>query len=165
MESHFGRMRALVSSHLSVISSQTLKHILQGVDAAQQSNAIECKIISTNRNQEIGDGISICSSDADLAIQRMTQRFFDALEEPQETSTQVLNLVLGKFGNWDPVNNADQISVMLTDAIRDVQDRFTNVTVPMLRQELELVFQLTIDIPKKAQVCVAEVLAKFEFIC
>lgn len=168
MESHFDRMRALLSSHLGVISSQSLDHILKGVSVAQQSNAIGCaqpKITTTNRKQEIGAGISMCSSDADLAIQRMTKKFFDALEGPEEISTQVLNLVLSQFGNWNPGDNGNQISTMLTEAIREVQERFTNVTLPKLHDELEVVLHLTIDIPSKVQVCVAEVLAKFALIC
>lgn len=156
MEGHFDRMRALLSSHLSVISSQTLDHILQGANTAQQSNAIE--ITTSYRKQEIGAGISICSSDADLAIQRMTKRFFDALVGPEETSTQVLNLVLSQLGNWNPDANANQLSDMLSAAIREVQNRFTTVTLPKLRDELEIVFQLTIDIPSKAQTCVADLL-------
>lgn len=167
MESHFDQMRAVVSSHLSVISLQTLDHILQGVDAAQQSNAIECseKNTTAKRNQQIGAGISICSSDADLAIQLMTKKFFDALEGPQETSTQVLNLVLTEFGNWNPADNGDKVSTMLTESIREVQMRFTTVTLPKLLDELEVVSQSTIDIPTKAQVCVAKVLAEFPLTC
>lgn len=165
MESHFDQMRAIVSSQLTLISAQTLDHILQGVDAGQQLNALGCiEINPINRKQEIGAGISSCSSEADLTIQRMTQHFFDALEGPQEISTQVLNLVLSEFGNFNPIDNADQISE-LTDSIREVQERFTNVTLTMLQDELELVSQLTIDIPSRAKVCVAEVLAAFAFTC
>lgn len=168
MESHFDRMRALLSSHLSVISSQTLDHILHGINAAQKSNAIQCteKRITTNkRNQDIGAGISICSLDADLAIQQMIQKFFDSLEGPQEISTQVLNLVLNNFENWNPDDNTDQISAILTKALREVQEKFTTNTLPNLLDELEVVFQLTIDIPSKVQVCVSEVLSEFTINC
>ncbi|XP_055551192.1 uncharacterized protein LOC129733218 [Wyeomyia smithii] len=177
MEGTFDNTRFAMSDHLiglnrDLIASmndalirveeirETTEELVSNSNAPQ--NCID--VATANWDVEItwvGQAIQQCAIQANLEITGATANMHGAIENAQTQSTELQNIVVHGFIDWNAIDYTESISTIVGARIEQRQQEFETVTEPNLERVLGEVFALTTDMLPRITTCINRGVERF----
>uniref|UniRef100_A0A182QDX0 Protein TsetseEP domain-containing protein n=1 Tax=Anopheles farauti TaxID=69004 RepID=A0A182QDX0_9DIPT len=108
-----------------------------------------------------GQALSRCASTANIQITSRTADVHAALEAAQVASTELQNIVVRGFIDWNAIDYTEQISSIVGAQIQDKYDYFTRITQPNLERTLQAIFDLDDNLLPEIVTCVERGVERF----
>ncbi|ETN61552.1 hypothetical protein AND_006786 [Anopheles darlingi] len=108
-----------------------------------------------------GQALSRCASEANVQITSRTADVHAALENAQIASTELQNIVVRGFIDWNAIDYTEQISSIVGAQIEEKYDYFTRITQPALERALQGVFDLDDNLLPEILTCVNRGVERF----
>lgn len=162
MESHFDRMRAAVSEHMTATSEAVLNTLLLAIEAVDdrrlQPEQQQCEPAEVMDFEQLGGQLSRCALLGDLAMQQLTNAFYAELSGPQDRSLELLSLVLDFVGQANPLDSPGAMAAEILRRIDELRWAFDEQTLPALQERVEAVAAGRCSVPEQTAECVRPVL-------
>ncbi|XP_053682359.1 uncharacterized protein LOC128732923 [Sabethes cyaneus] len=135
-------------------------------ELVSNSNAQQTCIDVAMANWEIeiewvGHALQQCAGQANLDITRATADVHGAIEAAQAQSTELQNIVVHGFIDWNAIDYTESISTIVGARIEQRQQEFDTVTKPNLERVLQEVFDLTTDTLPRVATCITRGVERF----
>lgn len=102
----------------------------------------------------VGLNLQRCAAQANSDIIRVTADVHGAIEAAQAKSTELQNIVVRGFMNWNALDNTEQLSEIVGTQIREKYELFQSVTRPGIEAALQNVINLRTELPARSAICV-----------
>uniref|UniRef100_A0A182IVY5 Protein TsetseEP domain-containing protein n=1 Tax=Anopheles atroparvus TaxID=41427 RepID=A0A182IVY5_ANOAO len=109
----------------------------------------------------VGQALSRCASRANIQITSRTADVHAALENAQVASTELQNIVVRGFIDWNAIDYTEQISAIVGSQINERYDYFTRITQPALERALQGIFDLDDNLLPEIVTCVERGVERF----
>ncbi|XP_052899342.1 uncharacterized protein LOC128305777 [Anopheles moucheti] len=177
MEGTFDNVRFSMSDQLVELNRQLISRMNEALEEVEQiredteafvgesSAPATCVNVAT-ANWEIeidwaGQALSRCASQANVQITSRTADVHAALEAAQIASTELQNIVVRGFIDWNAIDYTEQISAIVGDQINEKYDYFTRITQPTLERVLQAIFDLDDNLLPEIVTCVNRGVERF----
>lgn len=165
MEAHFDGLREEVSEHMTAISEAVLNTLLLAIETVddrrlqpEQCDAQQGDEPADIDFVQLGSQLSRCALLGDVALQRLTNAFYEHLNGPQDRSLELLSLVLDYVGRANPLATAGELAAEILQSIDAMRTEFDGQTLPALRELVEAVAAGRVAVPEQTAECVRPVL-------
>ncbi|XP_055587452.1 uncharacterized protein LOC129739927 [Uranotaenia lowii] len=109
----------------------------------------------------VGQALQRCAGDANIEITRATADVHAALEYAQVSSTDLQNIVVRGFIDWNAIDYTESLSSVVGTQIEQAEYFFRVATQPMLERELQDIFDLRTDLLPRIERCINRGLERF----
>ncbi|XP_058811467.1 uncharacterized protein LOC131676416 [Topomyia yanbarensis] len=109
----------------------------------------------------VGQALQRCATQANLDITRATADVHGAIEEAQAQSTELQNIVVHGFIDWNAIDYTESISTIVGARIQQKHEYFANVTEPALERNLQEIFDLTTEMLPRISTCIDRGVERF----
>uniref|UniRef100_A0A182M8H2 Protein TsetseEP domain-containing protein n=1 Tax=Anopheles culicifacies TaxID=139723 RepID=A0A182M8H2_9DIPT len=177
MEGTFDNVRFSMSDQLVELNRQLISRMNDALEEVEQiredteafvgeSSAPASCVNVAVANWEIeidwvGQALSRCASQANIQITSRTADVHAALEAAQVESTELQNIVVRGFIDWNAIDYTEQISAIVGAQINDKYDYFTRITQPTLERVLQAIFDLDDNLLPEIVTCVDRGVERF----
>uniref|UniRef100_A0A182PZK5 Protein TsetseEP domain-containing protein n=1 Tax=Anopheles farauti TaxID=69004 RepID=A0A182PZK5_9DIPT len=177
MEGTFDNVRFSMSDQLVELNRQLIGRMNEALEEVEQireeteafvgdSSAPASCVNVAVANWEIeidlaGQALSRCASTANIQITSRTADVHAALEAAQVASTELQNIVVRGFIDWNAIDYTEQISSIVGAQIQDKYDYFTRITQPNLERTLQAIFDLDDNLLPEIVTCVERGVERF----
>ncbi|XP_058442850.1 uncharacterized protein LOC131425198 [Malaya genurostris] len=177
MEGTFDNMRFTMSDQLIELNRELISRLNDALVQVEEirddteklvddSDADQSCIDVAVANWEIeiewvGQALQRCASQANLAITRATADVHGAIEDAQAQSTELQNIVVHGFIDWNAIDYTESISVIVGARIEQRHQYFVNVTEPRLERRLQEIFDLTTETLPVISTCIDRGVERF----
>ncbi|XP_052864130.1 uncharacterized protein LOC128270754 [Anopheles cruzii] len=170
MEGTFDNVRFSMSDRLVDLNRQLIERMNQGLEEVEQirieteefvgstTAPAACVTVATaNWDIEIewvGQALSRCASTANIEITSRTANVHAALEAAQIASTELQNIVVRAFIDWNAIDYTEQISQIVGVQVASIYDYFIRITQPQLENVLQAIHNLEAQLLPEVLTCV-----------
>ncbi|EAL39148.2 AGAP009691-PA [Anopheles gambiae str. PEST] len=109
----------------------------------------------------VGQALSRCASRANIQITSRTADVHAALEAAQVQSTELQNIVVRGFIDWNAIDYTERISEIVGAQIQEKYDYFQRITQPNLERVLQAIFDLDDNLLPEIVTCVNRGVERF----
>ncbi|EDS42368.1 conserved hypothetical protein [Culex quinquefasciatus] len=110
----------------------------------------------------VGQALQRCAAQANLEITGATAGVHGAIEDAQVQSTELQNIVVRGFIDWNAIDYTEQISTIVGAQIEQKYQYFQTVTQPLLERRLQAIFDLETDLLPRTLTCVNRGVERFQ---
>ncbi|XP_055632015.1 uncharacterized protein LOC129771883 [Toxorhynchites rutilus septentrionalis] len=169
MEGSFDRARFAMSEQLLELNRWLvgiMNNALEEVEKLQTdmgallntSTALPACLTVVQNNWEleitkVGSTLQSCAAQATLDIIRVTADVHGAIEAAQPRSTELQNIVVRGFINWNALDNTEQLSAIVGAQIQEKYENFRGVTLPGIDRTVQNVYSLSAELPARIRRC------------
>uniref|UniRef100_A0A182F256 Uncharacterized protein n=2 Tax=Anopheles albimanus TaxID=7167 RepID=A0A182F256_ANOAL len=177
MEGTFDNVRFSMSDQLIELNRQLIARMNEALEEIEQiredteafvgessapANCVDVAVANWEIEIEwAGQALSRCASEANVQITSRTADVHAALENAQIASTELQNIVVRGFIDWNAIDYTEQISSIVGAQIEDKYDYFTRITQPALERALQGVFDLDDNLLPEILTCVNRGVERF----
>ncbi|XP_052899343.1 uncharacterized protein LOC128305779 [Anopheles moucheti] len=177
MEETFDNIRFSMSDLLVELNRQLISRMNEALEEVEQiredteafvgdsSAPATCvNVAVANWETEIdwvGQALSRCASQANVQITSRTADVHAALEAAQIASTELQNIVVRGFIDWNAIDSNEQLSVIVGDQIEYREDYFNRITRPNLERVLQGIDDLDENLLPEIVTCVNRGVERF----
>lgn len=109
----------------------------------------------------VGQALQRCAQQANLDITGATAAVHGAIEDAQVQSTELQNIVVRGFIDWNAIDYTESISTIVGAQINEKYDYFQQNTQPQLERTLQRVLDLKTDLLPRIVTCVDRGVERF----
>ncbi|XP_049280693.1 uncharacterized protein LOC125762539 [Anopheles funestus] len=177
MEDTFDNIRFSMSDQLVELNRQLIARMNEALEEVEQiredteefvgesSAPAACVNVAVanweNEIELVGEAFSRCASQANIQITSRTADVHAALEAAQIASTELQNIVVRGFIDWNAIDSDEQLSVIVGDQIENREDYFVRITRPNLERVLEGIDDLDENLLPEIVTCVNRGVERF----
>uniref|UniRef100_A0AAG5DH89 Protein TsetseEP domain-containing protein n=1 Tax=Anopheles atroparvus TaxID=41427 RepID=A0AAG5DH89_ANOAO len=177
METTFDNIRFSMSDQLVELNQQLISRMNSALEEVEQiredteafvgesSAPASCvDVVVANWVTEIewvGQALSRCASRANIQITSRTADVHAALEEAQVASTELQNIVVRGFIDWNAIDFTEELADIVGAQINERFDYFTRITQPALERVLQGVLDLDDNLLPEIVTCVERGVERF----
>uniref|UniRef100_A0A182ME63 Protein TsetseEP domain-containing protein n=1 Tax=Anopheles culicifacies TaxID=139723 RepID=A0A182ME63_9DIPT len=177
MEDTFDNIRFEMSEQLIELNRQLISRMNEALEEVEQiredteafvgdsSAPATCvNVAVANWETEIdwvGQAFSRCASQANIEITSRTADVHAALEAAQVASTELQNIVVRGFIDWNAIDSNEQLSVVVGAQIDYIEDYFHRITHPDLDRVLAQISDLDDNLLPDIVTCVNRGVERF----
>ncbi|KAL1380855.1 hypothetical protein pipiens_001068 [Culex pipiens pipiens] len=110
----------------------------------------------------VGQALQRCAAQANLEITGATAGVHGAIEDAQVQSTELQNIVVRGFIDWNAIDYTEQLSTIVGEQIEQKYQYFQTVTQPLLERRLQAIFDLETDLLPRTLTCVNRGVERFQ---
>ncbi|KFB35399.1 AGAP009691-PA-like protein [Anopheles sinensis] len=177
LESIFNDIRFQMSEQLVELNQQLIGRMNSALEEVQDirdnteafvgesSAPASCvDVVVANWGVEInlvGEALSRCASRANLEITARTADVHAALEEAQIESTELQNIVVRGFIDWNAIDFTEELADVINSQVENRLDYFNRITQPALDRVLQGVSDLDDNLLPEIMSCVERGVERF----
>ncbi|XP_050078464.1 uncharacterized protein LOC126565334 [Anopheles maculipalpis] len=177
MEDTFDDIRFQMSDQLVELNRQLIAHMNEALEqiedvreeteefVGESSAPGACVDVAVanwaNEIEWAGRALSNCASRANIEITSRTANVHAALEAAQVASTELQNIVVRGFIDWNAIDYTEELSDIVGAQIDDREDYFHRITHPNLERVLETVADLDDNLLPEIVTCVDRGVERF----
>ncbi|XP_049549437.1 uncharacterized protein LOC125960216 [Anopheles darlingi] len=177
MEETFDNIRFSMSEGLIELNRQLIARMneaLEEIDeiredteafVGESSAPASCvDVVVANWEREIdfaGQALSRCASEANVQIASHTADVHNALEAAQIASTELQNIVVRGFIDWNAIDATEELADVVGAQIEERDDYFNRITHPALERVLQSVLDLDDNLLPEILTCVNRGVERF----
>lgn len=109
----------------------------------------------------VGQALQSCAAQANLEITGATVDVHGAIEDAQVQSTELQNIVVRGFIDWNAIDYTESISTIVGAQIEEKYEYFQQSTQPQLERTLQRIFDLKTDMLPRSMTCVERGVERF----
>lgn len=134
------------------------------IDANQIENN-NCVALATNAwvadIANAGYEISNCAAGGLVSLSQLSNRVHDIIESNQHVSTELQNIVVNGFADWNPITSVEALSQIIETRINEHYARYNSEIVSALQIALADIFNNEFVIPDRARQCAEDAVRHF----
>ncbi|XP_062542034.1 uncharacterized protein LOC134210023 [Armigeres subalbatus] len=177
MEGTFDNVRFTMSDQLIDLNRDLIGRMNSALEEIEQIKEDTEELVSGSSAQQIcldvatanweleiewvGQALQRCASEANLDITGATANVHSAIEEAQVQSTELQNIVVRGFIDWNAIDYTESISTIVGAQITQKYEYFQQVTQPFLEQNLQQIFNLRTQSLPRTFTCVDRGVERF----
>ncbi|XP_035778128.1 uncharacterized protein LOC118459150 [Anopheles albimanus] len=177
MEETFDNIRFSMSEGLIELNRQLIARMNEALEEIEEvredteafvgesSAPASCvDVVVANWEREIewaGQALSRCASNANIQITSRTAEVHDALEAAQIASTELQNIVVRGFIDWNAIDATEELGDIVSPQIDERESYFRLITQPALERALQGVLDLDDNLLPEVLSCVNQGVGRF----
>ncbi|KXJ74281.1 uncharacterized protein LOC109402253 [Aedes albopictus] len=177
MEGTFDNMRFTMSDQLIDLNRDLIARMNGALEEVEQIKEDTEELVSGSSAQQacldvatanweleiewVGQALQRCASQANLDITGATADVHSAIEDAQVQSTELQNIVVRGFIDWNAIDYTESISTIVGAQINEKYEYFQQVTQPALERTLQEIFDLRTDMLPRIMTCVDRGVERF----
>ncbi|XP_055551378.1 uncharacterized protein LOC129733838 [Wyeomyia smithii] len=176
MEGTFDNTRFTMSDHLIELNRDLISRMNEALVEVEQIKESTEELVSNSNAQQIcidvatanweieiewvGQALQRCANQANLEITRATADVHEAIERAQVQSTELQNIVVHGFIDWNAIDYTESISIIVGARIQRKREEFEG-TVLELGRVLQGIFYLTSQMLPETTTCINRGVERF----
>ncbi|XP_035906994.1 uncharacterized protein LOC118509873 [Anopheles stephensi] len=177
MENTFDDIRSQMSDQLVELNRQLIARMNEALeeiedvredteafvgDSSAPGTCVDVVVANWGNEIEwVGQALSNCASRANLEITARTADVHAALEAAQVASTELQNIVVRGFIDWNAIDYTEELSDIVGAQIEDREDYFHRITHPNLNRVLQTIADLDDNLLPEIVTCVQRGVERF----
>ncbi|XP_065081867.1 uncharacterized protein LOC135704362 [Ochlerotatus camptorhynchus] len=177
MEGTFDNMRFTMSDELIELNRDLIARMNSALEEVEKIKEDTEELVSNSDAQQIcldvatanweleiewvGQALQSCAGQANLDITGATADVHSAIEDAQVQSTELQNIVVRGFIDWNAIDYTESISTIVGAQINEKYEYFQQTTQPQLERTLQRIFDLKTDMLPRIMTCVDRGVERF----